>query len=73
MEQPDFPYIFLSYSQIEFDLAEAAARGFNVGGTAAEHYPLLSKPLLIIGDAGCRSYSLFGSTICGFRYSSGKL
>lgn len=38
VEQPDFPYVFLSYSQIEFDLAEAAARGFNVGGTAAEHY-----------------------------------
>jgi hypothetical protein len=38
VEQPDFPYIFLSYSRVEFDLAEAAARGFNVGGTAAEHY-----------------------------------
>lgn len=38
VEQPDFPYIFLSYSQVEFILAEAAARGYNVGGTAAEHY-----------------------------------
>lgn len=38
VEQPDFPYVFLSYWQVQFDLAEADARGFNVGGTAAEHY-----------------------------------
>ena len=38
VEQPDFPYIFLSYWQVQFDLAEAAARGFSVAGTAADHY-----------------------------------
>ena len=32
------PGMLLSYSEIEFYLAEAAQRGYNVGGTAAQHY-----------------------------------
>lgn len=35
---PDFPADLLSYSEIEFFLAEAVQRGYNVGGTAAQHY-----------------------------------
>jgi hypothetical protein len=35
---PNFPANLLSYSEIEFYLAEAAQRGYNVGGTAAQHY-----------------------------------
>jgi hypothetical protein len=35
---PDFPGDLLDYSEVEFYLAEAAARNFNVGGTAEEHY-----------------------------------
>lgn len=35
---PDFPGDLLDYSEVEFLLAEAVERGFNVGGTAAEHY-----------------------------------
>lgn len=35
---PDFPGDLLDYAETEFNLAEAAARGFNVGGTAASHY-----------------------------------
>ncbi|MEO8412820.1 MAG: SusD/RagB family nutrient-binding outer membrane lipoprotein [Ginsengibacter sp.] len=38
VEQPDFPYVLISYSEVEFDLAEAIERGYSVGGTAAEHY-----------------------------------
>lgn len=34
----DFPYVMADYSEVEFLLAEAVERGFNVGGTAAEHY-----------------------------------
>jgi hypothetical protein len=33
-----FPGVILSYAEVEFYLAEAAARGYNVGGTAEEHY-----------------------------------
>lgn len=35
---PDFQTLFLSYSEVEFYKAEAAERGFNVGGTAVTHY-----------------------------------
>lgn len=37
-EDPTLPGTLLSYSEVEFLLAEAAARGFNVGGTAESHY-----------------------------------
>jgi hypothetical protein len=36
--EPANPSVILSYSEVEFYLAEAAARGFTVGGTAEEHY-----------------------------------
>jgi hypothetical protein len=35
---PNFPANLLSYAEVEFFLAEAKERGFNVPGTAAEHY-----------------------------------
>ncbi|NTW32298.1 MAG: SusD/RagB family nutrient-binding outer membrane lipoprotein [Bacteroidetes bacterium] len=36
--QPTFEGTILDYSEVEFLLAEAAARGFNVGGTPESHY-----------------------------------
>jgi Starch-binding associating with outer membrane len=38
VQAPDFPTVFLDYSEIEFLLAEAVERGFSVSGTAAAHY-----------------------------------
>ena len=38
VKEPDFEHLLLDYSEVEFYLAEAAARGWNVGGTAAAHY-----------------------------------
>jgi len=38
VEAPDFPAILMDYAEVEFFLAEAAARGFAVEGTAEEHY-----------------------------------
>ncbi len=35
---PDFPGILITASEVQFLLAEAAARGMNVGGTAATFY-----------------------------------
>jgi hypothetical protein len=35
---PDFPGLLLSYDEVEFYLAEAVMRGYNVGGTAIQHY-----------------------------------
>lgn len=36
--EPDFPGLLMDYSEVSFYLAEAAQRGFTVGGTAAQHY-----------------------------------
>jgi hypothetical protein len=38
LTEATFPGDLLDYSEVEFLLAEAAARGFSVGGTAATHY-----------------------------------
>jgi len=38
LEDPEFPGVLLSYSEVEFLLAEAVERGFAVGGTAMAHY-----------------------------------
>jgi hypothetical protein len=36
--QPSFPGILLTYDEVQFYLAEAASRGFNVGGTPVLFY-----------------------------------
>jgi hypothetical protein len=36
--EPTFPHLLLDYAEVELLLAEAVARGFNVGGTAVTHY-----------------------------------
>lgn len=38
IQSPDFPGVLLSYTETCFYLAEAAERGYNVGGTAEEWY-----------------------------------
>ncbi len=38
IQAPDFPGILMTYSEVEFYIAEAAARGFSVGQAAADAY-----------------------------------
>ncbi|OGX89865.1 SusD/RagB family nutrient-binding outer membrane lipoprotein [Hymenobacter coccineus] len=38
LQDPTLPAVLESYSEVEFLLAEAAARGFSVGGTVTTHY-----------------------------------
>jgi hypothetical protein len=38
LTNPDFPADLLDYSETEFNLAEAASRGYNVGGSAEMYY-----------------------------------
>jgi hypothetical protein len=38
LESPTLPGVLMSYSEVEFLLAEAVERGFAVGGTAMAHY-----------------------------------
>jgi len=37
-QKPDLEGLIMDYAEISFDLAEAAARGYNVGGTAEQFY-----------------------------------
>lgn len=38
LHDPTFRGVLLDFAEVSFNLAEAAARGWNVGGTAEEHY-----------------------------------
>jgi hypothetical protein len=38
VSDPQSPFVYFSYSEMEFYKAEAIERGFAVGGTAASHY-----------------------------------
>jgi hypothetical protein len=38
IQEPTFPGLMLTYSEVCFYMAEAAARGYNVGGTAEAWY-----------------------------------
>jgi hypothetical protein len=38
IQEPDYPMTILDYTELAFYLAEAAARGWSVGGTAADWY-----------------------------------
>ena len=50
LENPALPGVLLSYSEVEFLLAEAVARGFAVGGTTESHYDAAVTASII--DAG---------------------
>jgi len=38
LEDPTLPGVLIDYAEVEFYLAEAASKGFTVGGTAESHY-----------------------------------
>ena len=38
VSDPQSPFVFFSYSEMEFYKAEAVERGYSVGGTAEQHY-----------------------------------
>lgn len=52
----DSPYIYISYAEVEFLIAEAAVRGWNVGSDAESHY---RKAI----TAAMQQWSLFGATV----------
>ncbi len=56
VSKPGSPYIRMSYAEVEFLLADAVQRGYNVGGTASSHY----KAGL---EAAVRQWTLFGASI----------
>lgn len=55
----DSPVFILTYAEVELLLADAATRGYSVGGTAASHYAAgVEGALLSIGKFGGRSVSI---------------
>lgn len=55
LQNPASPFIHMSYAEVELLLAEAAYRGYNVGGTVASHFENALR-------ASAEQWSLFGST-----------
>jgi hypothetical protein len=56
---PDFPADLLDYAETEFILAEAASRGYSVGGTADIHYAagvIASETYWGVSDAAAAAY-----------------
>jgi hypothetical protein len=56
---PDFPGDLLDYPEVEFNLAEAAERGFSVGGSVTSHYNaavLASESFWGVSDAAAATY-----------------
>lgn len=47
IQAPDYPMVIMDYTELAFYLAEAAARGYSVGGTAEEHYNLGIKSSIL--------------------------
>ncbi len=47
---PDFPGLLMDYAEVEFYLAEAVQRGFNVPGTAAGHYQNAIRASILYWD-----------------------
>ena len=47
LKQQTLPGVVMSYSQVEFMLAEAVARGYSVGGTVADHYNAAVKASIL--------------------------
>jgi Starch-binding associating with outer membrane len=59
---PDFPGLLLDYSEVEFFLAEAVQRGYNVGGTAAGHYAnAITASIIYWGGTAGEAASYVGS------------
>lgn len=52
----DSPYIYISYAEVEFLIAEAAARKWDVNGDAQSHY---NKAI----PAAIKQWELFGATV----------
>jgi hypothetical protein len=67
--EPDFPGILLTYDEVLFYLAEAAARGFTVGGTAQQYYDAaITASMLFWGGTQAQATSYIASS--GVNYTS---
>jgi hypothetical protein len=72
MLEPDFPAILIDYVEVEFLLAEAAARGYSVGsGSAVSHYnEAVTQSILAWGGTNTEANTYLAQAEIG--YSTGS-
>ena len=72
IEAPDAPSTLLSYSEIEFLLAEAVERGMNVGGTAQSHYDnAVTASILEWGGTAADALTYLATSMVNYSTASG--
>ena len=71
IKAPAFPTLLLDYAEVELFLAEAAARGFNVGGTAATHYNAgVTASILYWGGTGAEAAAYLAQPTVSYASSA---
>lgn len=71
IKAPAFPNLLLDYAEVELFLAEAVARGFNVGGTAASHYNAgVTASILYWGGTAAQAATYLSQPTVSFASSS---
>lgn len=72
LENPTMPGVLLSYSQVEFLLAEARERGYAVGGTAATHYnSAVTASIVEWGGSSTQASAYLAQPTVGYTRSAG--
>lgn len=67
-----FPGDILDYTEVEFLLAEAAARGFSVGGTAATHYNnAITASIVYWGGSAADAATYLAQTAVNYATATG--
>ncbi len=73
LEDPTLPGMLLSYSEVEFLLAEAAELKFAVGGTAASHYEAgVTASILNNGGSAADATAYLGQAGVAYATASGN-
>ena len=70
---PSYPGDILDYAEVEFYLAEAAARGFAVGGTAEDHYnAAITASILFWGGTEAQAETYLSKPAVAYATAAGN-
>lgn len=73
LKDPTYPGMLLSASEVNFYLAEAAARGWNVGGAAADYYKeAVTQSILYYGGTTAEAEAYLGHPLVAFNPANWK-
>lgn len=72
IQVPDFPCVLMDYVEVEFYLAEAAARGYAVGGTEESHYNnAITQSILFWGGTSTDAITYLAQSSVAYTTASG--